>query len=398
MIIIALALLSPAVVGPRAQAVSPAPDGGYPGGNTAEGQNALLSLTTGHHNSAVGYLSLRTDATGSYNTAIGAGALFANTADENTATGFGALLANSMGARNTADGALALFNNTTGLNNTAIGDSTLFNNTTGIDNTAVGWDVLFANTTGVGNTAMGINALLNNNGDFNTAEGYYALSLNTTGSNNTALGYNAGSNLTTGTNNIDIGYNVQGVGGEHDTIRIGNTDITTTIIRGISGQTIPSGATVLVASNGQLGTMTSSARFKEDIKPMDKTSEAVLALRPVSFRYKKEIDPERIAQFGLVAEDVEKVDPDLVVRDNEGKPYSVRYDQVNAMLLNEFIKEHRKVGEQEATIAELKSTVAQQQKRFAEQDNQLAGLAAGLQKVTAQIETSRAQPQLVNAP
>jgi hypothetical protein len=153
-----------------------------------------------------------------------------------------------------------------------------------------------------------------------------ALYNNTEGFFNTAVGANAGSNLTTGDNNIDIGYNVVGVAGESNTIRIGNTDIGTTIIRGISGQTIASGATVLVASNGQLGTMTSSARFKQEITPMDKASEALLALRPVTFRYEKEIDPAGTSQFGLVAEEVEKVNPNLVVRDKEGRPYSVRYD------------------------------------------------------------------------
>ena len=154
-------------------------------------------------------------------------------------------------------------------------------------------------------------------------------------SSNTALGENAGHNLfKSDSNNIDIGFDVQGVAGESNTIRIGNPDITTTVIRGISGQTIASGNPVLVGANGQLSTATSSRRFKDDIQPMDKASEAILALEPVTFRYKKDFYPTGTAQFGLVAEDVAKVNPDLVVRDKEGKPYSVRYEQLNAMLLN----------------------------------------------------------------
>jgi uncharacterized coiled-coil protein SlyX len=221
----------------------------------------------------------------------------------------------------------------------------------------------------------------------NTAVGHFALENNTTGSSNTALGINAGSNVTTASNVICIGANVAG-NNVDNSCYIGN----------IFGATSSGGVAVYVNTNGRLGTMTSSRRFKDEIKPMEQVSEVLFSLKPVSFCYKKEIDPARKAQFGLMAEDVEKVDPDLVVHDKNGEIYTVRYDAVNAMLLNEFLKEHRKVGEQEATIAELKSTVGQQQKRFVEQDNQIAALAAGLQKVTAQIETSRAQPQLANAP
>ena len=362
---------------PGAQAVSPAPDGGYPGGNTAEGQAALLSLTTGGFNTAVGFFSLRSDTTGQFNTALGAGTLLANTADYNTATGAGALLSNSTGSQNTANGTLALFSNTTGESNTAGGITALFNNTTGNQNTAFGASALASNTSGGGNTAIGLVALSTNStgtantatgtgalgantgGNINTAIGSGALFSNMNGSLNVALGGAAGGNLTTGDNNIDIGYNVLGVAGESNTIRIGNTDITTTIIRGISGQTIASGSPVLVAANGQLGTMTSSKRFKDEIQPMDKASEALFSLNPVTFRYKKEIDPVGTSQFGLVAEDVEKVNPDLVVRDENGKVNSVRYDQVNAMLLNEFLKEHRKVETLEATVADLAAELRQ---------------------------------------
>ena len=213
-------------------------------------------------------------------------------------------------------------------------------------------------------------------------------------------------------------YNINvataGVAGESNTIRIGNvapfTDLygfvhpvhTATFIAGISGQTAPSGVAVYINTDGQLGTLTSSARFKTEITPMNRASEAILALKPVTFRYKKEIDPAGTSQFGLVAEDVEKVNPDLVVRDKGGKPYSVRYEQVNAMLLNEFLKEHRKVEEQQATITQLKSTVAKQQKDLqatvSHQQKQIETLTTGLQKVSAELEASKPAPQVVNNP
>src|SRR5438046_2203469 len=191
-----------------------------------------------------------------------------------------------------------------------------------------------------------------------------------------------------GDNNIDIGYNVGGVKGESNTIRIGNTDIIATYIRGISGQTAAGGVAVFVDSNGKLGTMTGSARFEDDIKPMDKVSEAILALKPVTFRYKQEIDPKGIRQFGLIAEEVEKVNSDLVGRDEQGKLYSVRYDAVNAMLLNEFLKEHRKVQEQDATITQVKSTIAKQEATIRQQQKQIETLTAGLQKLSAQLATA----------
>jgi hypothetical protein len=207
------------------------------------------------------------------------------------------------------------------------------------------------------------------------------------------LGYQAGADLTTGDNNIDIGYNVGGVADESNTIRIGNTDVTDTYIRGISGQTAAGGVAVFVNSNGKLGTTTSSARFKDEIKPMGTASEAILALRPVSFRYKKEIDPQGIPEFGLVAEEVEKVNPDLIIRDPDGKPYTVRYEQINAMLLNEFLKEHRKVEEQEATIAQLRKEFqmvsVQQQKEIQLLGAQLKEQAEQIQKVSAQVEVKK---------
>ena len=280
---------------------------------------------------------------GENNTANGADALFNNTDGSfNTATGSNALHDNTRGGSNTATGADALFANTEGAFNAAVGVEALHDNTTGSLNTAVGFSALLHCTEGIDNTALGSNALFFlTTGNNNTAVGHDAGVNLTTGNNNTALGRSAGANLTTNdSNNIDIGFNVGGVAGESNTIRIGNNDITDTFIRGISGATVASGATVLVDSNSHLGTVTSSQRFKENIKPMDKASEALFSLNPVTFRYKKEIDPVGTLQFGLVAEDVEKINRDLVVRDEKGMSTAVRYDQVNAMLLNEFLKEH----------------------------------------------------------
>jgi hypothetical protein len=396
---------------PRVQAVVPAPDGGYPNFTTAEGQNALFSLTTGVANTAIGWSSLRSSTTGSYNTATGAATLLGNTGNLNTATGAAALFSNTIGLDNTASGALALFHNTIGNNNTAngayglfsnaeggantaTGDHALFSNTTGDYNTASGLQSLFSNTTGDHNTAIGLNALYSNTtGGGNTAIGGNALFNTTIGGGNTAIGQNAGSNHTAGSNNVYIGATVSGVAEENGACYIAS----------IFGATSANGIAVLINSNHKLGTTTSSKRFKEDIKPMDKASEALLALKPVTFRYKKDIDPAGIAQFGLVAEDVEKANPDLVVRDQEGKPYSVRYDQVNAMLLNEFLKEHRRIEQQQATIRQLESTVAQQRKDFqatvAQLTARLDEQAAQIQKVSAQLEASKPAPQTVmNAP
>jgi len=346
--------------------------------NTFQGEDALLSNTTG-----------------SGNTAIGDEALTSNTAgDANTASGYAALISNTTGSLNTATGVSALESNTTGSNNTASGYDALFSNTTGVQNTATGWGALASNTTANNNTANGMTALENNTtGHDNIAEGFQALQNNTTGSSNIALGSSAGLNLTTGSNNIDIG--ALGVAGESKKIRIGKLGVqTATFIAGISGAVVPTGVAVIVDTSGHLGTTTSSARFKEAIGPMNKASEAILSLRPVSFRYKKELDPERIPQFGLVAEDVEKVNPELVVRDEAGKPYTVRYDAVNAMLLNEFLKEHRTVEEQKATIAQIKSTVAKRGAGIAQQQKEIQALTANLKEQAAEIQKVSAQVQV----
>ena len=387
----ALALLCFGLL-PKAQAVSPPPDGGYSGGNTAEGQGALLSLSSGNYNTAIGLFSLLSVTDGNFNTGVGAGTLLSDTGPENTATGAGALFSNTTGADNTADGVFALFTNTEGHDNTAIGDFVLFSNTAGSNNVAIGRQALYNNITGSQNTASGLFALQNDtDGSDNTAIGASSL-VNNTGSGNTALGVNAGSNLTTGTNNIDIGLDVTGVAAESNTIRIGDTDITDAFIRGISGTTIASGDPVLVAANGHLGTLTSSKRFKHDIEPMDKASEVLFSLKPVSFRYKTEIDPAGTLQFGLIAEDVEKVNPELVTRDESGRVNSVRYDKVNAMLLNEFLKEHRKM---EKLQNDFQTTVAQQQEEMRALTALLKEQAAQIEKLNAQVQVSKAAPQVV---
>ncbi len=363
-----------------AQGVVPAPDGGYPGQNTAEGQNALKNLTTGSGNTAVGWFSLKSLATGSFNTGVGAGTLALNTADNNTATGAAALFLNTTGDGNTANGVAALLSNSTGPANTANGVQALFSNTIGGNNTANGYQALLRNTTGFQNTALGVSALLyNTTGATNTAIGEGALVFSSTGNNNTALGFNAGSNVSAASNVICIGAAVAGLD-VSNTCYIGN----------IFGVTSTGGAGVFVDGDGKLGTATSSQRFKQEIKPMCNASDALFALKPVAFRYKKDIDPKGTPQLGLVAEDVEKVNPDLVVRDKEGKPYSVRYDQVNAMLLNEFLKEHRKNEQQESKIEEQETKVARQEK-------QIEALVAGLQKVSAQLELNKpAQRTVLN--
>jgi Chaperone of endosialidase len=360
---------------PRAQAVVPPPDGGYPGGNTAEGQAALLSLTTGGFNTAVGFLSLRSNTTGSFNTATGAGTLLANTADSNTATGTGALFSNTTGSNNTANGAFALFSNTEGSSNTATGDQALFLNTSGAANSAFGIGALARNTTGLQNTANGTSALSNNaEGANNTAVGRAALVSNVTGHDNTGLGHLAGQSIT-GSGNVCIGASVNGVGGANDSTWIRNVNTLT--------QNFSAGVNDYVTvrlSDGRLGhtAVVSSQRYKQDIKPLATTSEALYALKPVSFRLKKEFDPARALGFGLIAEEVEKVHPALVYRNDKGQVESVRYEMVNAMLLNEFLKEHREV-------AELKSTVAEQRKGMDAMAAQLKEQAAQIQKVSAQL-------------
>ncbi|PYL85441.1 MAG: hypothetical protein DMF17_08615 [Verrucomicrobia bacterium] len=325
----------------------------------------IATPPAGDDNMAAGFQTLFTNTTGSSNVATGSQALVTNTTgSDNTASGFQALYSNTIGDHNMATGFQALFSNTTGNFNTANGTEALFFNTTGVDNTASGFQALSSNTTGSDNTANGLDALFHN----------------TTGARNIALGKAAGLNLTTGDDNIHIGN--QGMMSDSGTIRIGVQGTqTATFIAGISGATVAGGVGVIIDTNGHLGTVVSSERFKDEIKPMDKASEAILALKPVTFRYKHELDPKGIPQFGLVAEEVEKVNPALVARDGQGKVYTVRYEAVNAMLLNEFLKQHRIVQEQQAEIKALAAQLKEQ--------------AALLQKVSNRLELNKSAPQMV---
>jgi hypothetical protein len=278
--------------------------------------------------------------TGNFNTGIGQSTLFTNAAgNDNTAVGIGALVGNTQGDDNTATGAVSLINNSTGNENTATGAFAMSENTTGSDNTATGFLALFLNSTGVGNTAVGSNALAN-----------------TTGSGNIGIGLDACVNTTTGSTNICIGS--PGVVGESSTIRIGTVGIqTATFVAGISGTTSSGGVAVFVNGNGQLGTATSSRRVKEDIREIAEESDGLMRLRPVAFRYKPQIDPTGLAQYGLIAEEVADVYPELVVYDREGRPETVRYHLVNALLLNEVQKQHRAAEAHEKLLDQQKETI-----------------------------------------
>lgn len=401
-------------------AVNPPPDGCYPNFTTAEGCKALQSLTSGAGNTAIGWYSLFGTTTGSFNTAVGAGALDLNTADNNTAVGVAALLLNTIGTNNTANGvgalvfnnadentatgAFALSNNTEGNFNTANGAFALDFNTTGDQNTATGVEALMSNTTGSSNTALGNETLTSNtSGNLNVAIGHHALNSNTTeggntavgsdalinytsggggntaigdqalfasnaGTLNTALGFAAGQNVTTASNTICIGADGENVS---NSCYIGH----------IFGATSAGGVGAIVNAAGKLGTVASSRRFKEGITSMGQASETLFALKPVTFHYKQEFDPTAMAQFGLVAEEVEKINPDLIVRDKEGNPYSVRYDAVNAMLLNEFLKEHQKVQRLESHLKE--------------QQKQIESLSANLQQVISEVRTNKTTREVV---
>jgi len=293
----------------------------------------------------------------------------------------------------TAEGCNSLQSLTTGVGNTAVGWYSLFGNSIGSYNTAVGAGALDLNNAD-NNTAVGTAALLlNTTGIQNTANGGFALYSNSVGSGNIAIGYQAGSALTTGNNNVAIANS--GVAGESNTIRIGNAQVAT-FIAGINGVDEGNPTAVFInTTTGQLGTTPppSSRQYKKEIKPMDKVSETILALKPVTFHYKS--DQAGTPQFGLIAEEVAEANRDLVIYDRDGKPYTVRYDAVNAMLLNEFLKDHRKVQEQEAAITQLKkdfgATIAQLTARLDEQ-------AAQIQKGSAQIEASKPALQVVKNP
>jgi hypothetical protein len=380
--------------------------------NTAVGLNALTNDTTGQYNVAVGSGALQSNTTGNFNMAIGAEALSQNNANFNLAIGFRVAYLNTTGRHLTGIGAAAMRNNTTGEFNTAVGAGALFNNTTTEFNVALGDSALadFNGTTATdgANTALGSVALNTlTSGQENVAVGRRALEFATSGSNNVVVGWRAGDGLTTGDRNTFIGDQagrnettvdnvlcIQSLGDSTAPTASNRTFIGN--IRGVSCGNAD-GIPVLIDSDGQLGTAPSSRRFKENVKPMAQMSKAILALKPVTFHYKNQDTKkaEDMAQFGLIAEEVAKVDSDLVTRDSDGKIYSVRYDAVNAMLLNEFLKEHKKVEEQQASMADLKSTVALQQKDMQVLTAQLKAQAAQIQKVSAQLEASKPAPRVV---
>jgi hypothetical protein len=399
--------------------------------NTANGVQALSHNSGGSYNTATGYQALISNTTGPFNTAMGESALHNNTTgDRNTAVGDGALFANSGGASNTAVGVSALRNNVNGAkstavghdalsqnnanDNTAIGYQALLSNTggtdpttglpVGIDNTTTGFQALYSNKTGYYNTAVGAGSLFHNNGNWNTAIGNGALNSNTTGGENTVMGFLAlkknatgnsntavgpralGSNTggswnvaigqyagsyITGDSNVCIGSSAYGAGGASNTTWISN----------IAGTAQPNNVYVTVGSDGKLGYQSSSRRYKQEIKPIDKASEAIFALQPRSFRYKSEADPAQSLDYGFVAEEVAAVNPDLAVRDGQGKIITVRYNAINAMLLNEFLKEHRKVEDQQKQIDSLKAEL-KEQRTF-------------IQKVNDKVELNRPARQTV---
>jgi hypothetical protein len=400
--------------------------------NTAVGFAALGGNGDGFGNTAVGIAALEFNDGGFNSTAVGNRAGFFSVARESTAVGAFALAGGAgfnTGIHNAAFGFAALNRNTSGFNNTATGHSALITNTIGRDNTADGWQALRFNVNSIENTAVGSNAGLNIVGTAgvgqNTVVGDQVGTGVTTGVRNVTMGRNAGAGVTSGNDNVILGANAaaaniatrnnniiigSGINSfanfEDNFIRIRDSNaqqapvIATSskvLFGGIFGATIPNvGApqTVKVNSRGQLaGIVVSSARYKKDIKPMDKASESILALKPVTFHYKE--DPTNTLSFGLIAEDVAKVAPELAIMDKEGKPLSVLYEEIPIRLLNEFLKEHKKVEQQQAAITELKSTVAQQQKGMEVLTAQLKEQAAQIQRVSAQLEVSKPAPQVV---
>ena len=425
--------------------------------NVAVGSGALRSNTTGDFNMAIGAEALAQN-NANFNLAIGFRVGYLNTTGRHlTGIGAAAMRNNTTASFNTAIGADALRENTISEANVAVGDAALssYNGTNpGIDgfNTALGSIALTALTEGFQNTAVGRRALeAQTSGNNNTSVGWRSGDNLLTGNNNTFLGRQAGANYTADeSNNIVIGGGNLGTAGEDNAIRIG-TNLTSgginvlnngvaanlvsiganlgsdgitilstllgssmsigtglptvgssTRIGGIVGTAQPTAGTVFDVSiqtaagpNFQrLGIDTSSRRFKEDIKPMDKLSEAIFKLKPVSYRIKKETNPSQPVAFGLIAEDVAEACPELAAY-WDGQPLGVHYKEVTVMLLNEFLKEHKKVEEQQASIADLKSTVALQQKGMEVLTAQLKEQAAQIQTVSAQLEASKPAPKVV---
>jgi hypothetical protein len=371
---------------PQGQSATDTPDpGSLPISNTADGSNALLSISSGIYNSAFGFDALLAISDGSFDTGVGAGALIVDTAGVNTAVGAGALFSNTVASDNNAFGTFALFNNDiTGAGsanfNNAHGRNCLLNNTDGDENDAFGDDSMFENTTGSQNTAVGDDSL----------DG------NTTGSGNVAVGKEAGNSIVDGNDNVVLGHNA-GIGLVHASrnIAIGTEaagpflDLDDTCFIGsIFGEPVSDPGTqaaVFVDQFNVVGIFNSSRKYKHDIQPMDKASETLYQLKPVTFKFNS--DWKGSTQYGLIAEDVAAVDPQLVVR-KDGETVTVRYEQINSMLLNEFLKEHKKVEDQQASISQLKSEMHTMVAQLKEQ-------AAQIQKVSAQLEVNKGAPQVV---
>jgi hypothetical protein len=361
--------------------------------NTATGVGALYSNTTGNYNTASGSQALYFNTTGNYNTASGDLALYFNTTGyENTASGYGALDWNTAGYLNTASGSGALARNTTGYQNTASGESALSRNDTGAWNTASGSQALRTNTTGYNNTASGWTALaFNTTGNNNTASGSQALYYNTTGNLSTAVGYSAGYNAV-GSNNIFI--NNEGADADSNTIRLGIVTPTEnypdahtqTFIAGIANATV-SGSAVFIDSNGQLGIATSSGRFKEDIQDMGNASSSLLQLRPVTFHYKPEYSRSAPGlQYGLIAEEVAKVYPDMVQYDKDGRPFTVQYQVLSSMLLNELQKQHAAMERKDVEIANLRRAMREAESAS---NARLSAIERTLERLTMQTSENR---------
>ena len=335
--------------------------------NAAFGIDALSSNTEGSDNTAIGTATLLRNKTGSQNVAIGEGALaFNSTGNGNTANGYDALYSNTTGIENTATGYAALGSNLASTDNTATGYAALFINQTGGDNTATGSQALNHNTIGSWNTATGFRALYSNSeGNNNTALGIAALKYNTTGSNNIALGFEAGSTLTTGSNNIDIGN--RGTSSDNNMIKIGREGTQAkTFIAGIYNTSV-TGSAVMVNASGQLGVVVSSERFKTAIAPMGTNTTKLEQLRPVTFKLKT--DAKGTTQYGLIAEEVAKVYPELVIRDEQGRIDGVRYDELAPMLLNELQKQQQTIAVQAAQLRDMQQQLAEIRATLVKQPN-----------------------------
>jgi len=356
---------------PQTRAACGSPDPGCPPGNLAEGYLALGSLTTGAYNTGIGAYSLLSLTDNAFCTAVGAGTLLSNTGGSNSAFGAGALLNNVGGGDNNALGVFALLHNVSGFFNNAVGRDSLLNSD-GSQNNSMGDDAMFNNTTGSFNTAIGDDALDNN----------------VDGNSNVAIGDEAGTGLGPSVNNC-IAIGVPGAGPFA-------TFDNTCFIGSIFGEAVSdpgSQTAVFVDQFNVVGVFNSSRRYKHNIQPMDKASETLFKLKPVTFKFNS--DWKSTTQYGLIAEEVEEVDPGLVTHGTDGETVSVHYEQINSMLLNEFLKEHKKVEAQQATIAELKSTVAQQQNGLDVLTAQLKEQAEQIQKVSARLEVSKPAAKVV---